>query len=132
MKKALTIEQEQTKISGIIRGLKKNKEIEAIYLFGSYAKDNAKPFSDIDICIITKRSISKKTKEELLSNSSEKIDLSLFWELPLVIRFRIVKEGKLLYKKDDLKLHRIKVDTFRSYLDFQPLIKNYCSRIIGG
>ena len=33
-------------------------EVEAIYLFGSYAKGNAKPISDIDISVITKRNHS--------------------------------------------------------------------------
>ncbi len=90
-----------------------------------------KPFSDIDICVITKRNIPKKVKEEILSNSSKKIDISIFWDLPPVMRFRIIKEGKLLYKKDDLKLQRIKIDTFKSYLDFQPIIKKHCYHIIG-
>jgi len=119
------------KIEGIMDELKRNREIEAVYLFGSYVKKNVKPFSDIDICVITERNISKKVKEEILSNSSKKIDISMFWDLPLVIRFRVIKEGKLLYKKDDLKLQRIKIDTFKSYLDFQPIIKKHCYYIIG-
>jgi len=119
------------KIGKIIDELKRNKEIEAVYLFGSYVKKNVKPFSDIDICVITKRNIPKKVKEEILSNSSKKIDISIFWDLPPVIRFRVIKEGKLLYKKDDLKLQRIKIDTFKSYLDFQQIIKKHCYHIIG-
>ena len=51
-------------------------EVEAIYLFGSYAKGNAKPISDIDICVLTKRNVPKNIKEEILSNSSKNIDIS--------------------------------------------------------
>jgi len=131
MKRTLIIRQELSKIDKIIDELKKDKKVEAVYLFGSYAKGDVKPFSDIDICVITERNISKQVKEEILSNSSEKIDISIFWDLPLVIRFRVIKEGKLLYKKDDLKLQRIKIDTFNSYSDFRPTIKKHCSRIIG-
>jgi predicted nucleotidyltransferase len=115
----------------IIDELKNNKKVGAIYLFGSYARGNIKPFSDIDICVVTERNISKEVKEEILSNSSKKIDLSLFWDLPLGIRFRVIKEGKLLYKRDALKLQRVKVDTLKAYLDFQPIIKAYCYRILG-
>ncbi len=118
-------------IDGIVNELKKNKKVDAVYLFGSYAKGNAKPFSDIDICVITERGVSKKVKEEILSHSSKKIDISMFWELPLMIRFRVIKEGKLLYKKDEIKLQRVKVDTLKSYLDIQPMIKRHCSMALG-
>ena len=115
----------------IIDELKNNKKVEAIYLFGSYARGNIKPFSDIDLCVVTERNISKGVKEEILSNSSKKIDLALFWDLPLSIRFRVINEGKLLYKKDALKLQRVKADTLKAYLDFQPIINAYCYRILG-
>jgi predicted nucleotidyltransferase len=115
----------------IIDELKNNKKVEAIYLFGSYARGNIKPFSDIDLCVVTERNISKGVKEEILSNSSKKIDLALFWDLPLSIRFRVINEGKLLYKKDALKLQRVKANTLKAYLDFQPIIYAYCYRILG-
>ncbi|HID20342.1 MAG TPA: nucleotidyltransferase domain-containing protein [Methanophagales archaeon] len=63
----------------IMNELRSNDEVEAIYLFGSYGKGNAKPISDIDICVLTKRNISKRVKEEILSNSSKNIDISIFW-----------------------------------------------------
>lgn len=134
MKKALTTGikgQDGRRTDTIIEELTENKKVEAIYLFGSYARGKLKPFSDIDICVITERNISKEVKEGILSNSSKKIDISMFWDLPLSIRFRVIKEGKLLYKKDDLKLQRVKVDTFKAYLDFKPIIKEHCFRIVG-
>ena len=114
-----------SKIDEIKDELTKNKKVEAVYLFGSYAKGNPKPFSDRDICVITERNITKEVKEEILSNSSKKIDISIFWDLPLSIKFRVIKEGELLYKKDDLKLQKVKVDTFKAYLEFQPIIKEH-------
>jgi len=66
MKRVLIIKQDWNKIDEIIDELKKNKKVEAICLFGSYAKDDVKPFSDIDTCIITERNISKQVKEEIL------------------------------------------------------------------
>ncbi|MDI6902805.1 MAG: nucleotidyltransferase domain-containing protein [Methanocellales archaeon] len=117
-------------IDKVIDELKKD-EVEAIYLFGSRVKGSVKPFSDIDICVLTDRDIPKKVKEEILSNSSKKIDISIFWDLPPMIQFRVLKEGKILYKKDDLTLQRVKAEILKSYLDVQPMIKRYCSRILG-
>ena len=116
----------------IMNELRSNDEVEAIYLFGSYAKGNAKPISDIDICVLTKRNIPKRVKEEILSNSSKNIDISIFWDLPPTIRFRVFKEGKLLYKRDEIALQRAKVDTLKSYLDIQPMIKRHCIHVMLG
>ncbi|WRQ72874.1 MAG: nucleotidyltransferase domain-containing protein [Methanosarcinales archaeon Met12] len=121
---------DEMEIDKVIDELKRDG-IEAIYLFGSMAKGSVKPFSDIDLCVLTEKDISKKVKEEILSNSSKKIDISIFWDLPPTIRFRVLKEGEILYKKDDLTLQRAKVDTLKSYLDVQPMIKRHCSHILG-
>jgi predicted nucleotidyltransferase len=118
-------------INDVIKEIKK-KDIDAIYLFGSHATGKVKPTSDIDICVIAKKDITKEDKEEILSNSSKIIDIVMFWDLPNAIRFRVLKEGKPLYVKNRLILQRIKADTLRSYLDFQPVIKRHISRTLGG
>jgi len=125
---SITGVEEQIKL--IVDELRRD-EVDAIYLFGSYAKGTTKPISDLDICVLTKRAIPKRVKEEILSNSSKKIDISLFWDLPPTIRFRVLKEGELLYKRDEMVLQRVKVDTIKSYLDIQPMIKRHCIRILG-
>jgi predicted nucleotidyltransferase len=46
----------------IISELKEIKDVEAIYLFGSYAKNKVKPYSDIDLCLITPKGLPDKKK----------------------------------------------------------------------
>ena len=53
-------------IEPVVNEIKNIKGVEGIYLFGSYARKKTKPYSDIDICVITEKDIQKKTKEELL------------------------------------------------------------------
>jgi len=122
-------EDNLNKIKSVVDELKR-EEVQAIYLFGSYAKGNARPSSDIDICVITEKKIPKSAKEEIMSNSSKNIDISLFWDLPQTIRFRVFREGGLLYAKDELSLQRLKVATLKSYLDIQPMIKRYCTHVL--
>jgi len=117
------------KIKPIIDELKR-EEVQAIYLFGSHAKGNARPNSDVDICVITEKEVTRSVKQEIMANSSRNIDISIFWELPPVIRFRVFRDGKPLYAKDELSLQRIKVDTLKSYLDIHPMIKRHCTRVL--
>ena len=121
--------QERTKeIDNIIEPLMKNRDVVSIYLFGSYARGREKPFSDIDICVVADRDANM---DEILSHSSKKIDISVFHDLPLSMRFRVIKEGKLLFSRDELKLHRTIVATIKSYLDFKPHIMRRIERVIG-
>ncbi len=115
-------------IDSIIKPLRKNRDVISIYLFGSYARGREKPFSDIDICVVAVRDANR---DEILSHSSKKIDISLFHELPLSMRFRVLKEGELLFSRDELKLHRIIVATIKSYLDFKPHILRRTERVLG-
>jgi hypothetical protein len=121
-------ENDLKEIEPIVEELKR-EEVQAIYLFGSHAKGSAGPTSDIDICVITNKDILKSVKEEIMSNSSKNIDVSLFWDLPPIIRFRVFQEGKPLYTKDELSLQRLKVDTLKSYLDIHPMIKRHCAHV---
>jgi predicted nucleotidyltransferase len=107
-----------------VEELKKIKAVKAIYLFGSYAAGKQLPFSDIDVCIIGDK-ISKKERSEIFSSGSKKIQISIFDELPIYIKFRVLKEGKLLFNKDEEFLHRITFSTVKEYLDFQPLLRRF-------
>ena len=115
-------------IDKIIEPFKKNEDVISIYLFGSYARGREKPFSDIGICVVADRGANR---DKILSYSSKKMDISIFHDLPLIIRFRVLKEGQLLFLRDELKLHRIIVATIRSYLDFKPHILRRTERVSG-
>jgi len=109
----------------LINELKKIKGVKAIYLFGSYAKAEQLPLSDIDLCVIADKDIDEKVKSDITSNSSEKIDVSLFWDLPIMIRYKVLKEGKILFLRDERFLHLITTETLREYFDFQPVIERF-------
>jgi len=102
----------------------------AVILFGSHATKKAGPLSDIDLCIVGDRALTEHQKNELLSFGSRINELSLFWDLPLTIRFRIIRDGIILYCENPELLHRITVDTVRMYLDIEPLIRKHSLAVI--
>ena len=114
----------------IISELAAREEVIAIILFGSLARNEARPVSDIDLCIVTKK-IPEPVKMDLLSYGSETIDISLLSELPLPIRYRAIREGTVLSCRDTPALHAVLADTVRSYLDIEPFIHRISHRIIG-
>lgn len=115
----------------LLKELKRMKEVKAIYLFGSHAAGKATPVSDIDICVITDRNIPKDKKAEITSCSGNKLDVSIFWDLPIMIRYRVLKEGKSLFEREKEFLHSITMATIREYLDFKPVIERFSEVYFG-
>ncbi len=106
------------------------KGVNAVYLFGSYAKGTQKPYSDIDLCAITDQKISKKTKNEILSLANKKIETHILSDLPLYIQFSVFKEGKPLFVNSEENLDSIKWQVVRLYLDFQPRLERFRRRAL--
>jgi len=118
------------KIQELVGKLKPFKEVKAIYLFGSAAKGKATPLSDIDICTITDKA-SEEVKTEISSLSSEKVGVSLFEDLPINIRIKVLKEGKVLFMRDEKVVSSIRADLISRYLDFKPILKRYYEKSLG-
>jgi predicted nucleotidyltransferase len=82
-------------------------DVEAIILFGSYARKEQTSRSDIDICLVCgnkKEKIEKVWDKILESGITEKYDVKIFELLPLKMRISVIKEGKVLYAKNEIEL----------------------------
>lgn len=106
-------------IDRIAERISKIKNVNAIYLFGSYAKSNIKPLSDIDLCIIG--NLKEIDKIKIAGYSSDNLDISFFDELPVYIKFRVFRDGKPLIVKDERSLKLIRLFILNQYRDFKPI-----------
>jgi predicted nucleotidyltransferase len=82
-------------------------DVEAIILFGSYARKEQTSRSDIDICLVCgnkKEKIEKVWDKILESGITEKYDVKIFELLPLKMKISVIKEGKVLYAKNEIEL----------------------------
>lgn len=117
-------------LAELVNKIRENKNVIAVILFGSYAKRRATPISDTDVCIVSKKLKEvEKAKIEALGN--EKIRIVFFDELPLPIKFRIFKEGKFLYLKDERFVNSLKAETISIFLDFKPILDVYFKKVYG-
>ncbi|RLG56941.1 MAG: hypothetical protein DRN95_06145 [Candidatus Hydrothermarchaeota archaeon] len=62
----------------------------------------------------------------------EDIDVQIFNTLPLYIKARIFKEGKLIHCKDEELLYDIAIRTIKEYELFKPRYKLYLEGILYG
>ncbi|MDI6737449.1 MAG: nucleotidyltransferase domain-containing protein [Nanoarchaeota archaeon] len=119
----------QAGVEMVVKEISKHKEVKAVYLFGSYARGEHTSLSDIDICVITGYNLKKAVKEDILSNGSEKIDISIFSDLPITIKYKVFKEGIKLMDRDKNFLHDRIMSTLWEYFDFQPALRRFAKAV---
>lgn len=124
-------EKDYDMINKVADELKDNEHVSAVILFGSYARDEQKPISDIDICILTSDDAPESFLKSLAGYSSEKVQISVFGMLPSWVRYNILKEGRVIFKKSDKDMHDATVRTMSEYLDFGPILRRNIKRVFG-
>ena len=107
-------------INRIGKEIGKDKNVLAVYLFGSYFHGKIHKNSDIDLCIIT-----KDEYEEVNFPVTDNLDVSFFHKLPITAQFRILNNGKPLFIRNKDIINNIKIITLRNYLDIKPLINKH-------
>ncbi len=120
---------------GLIGKAKKDKDVLAVSIFGSFAR--GEKYRDVDVCLILrpqKYSNLEMSKKRLkyLSEAGDKFDIQIFQQLPVYIKHRILKEGKIIFCRDEEKLYDLALLTIKEYEDFKPIYRGYLEAVKHG
>jgi len=104
------------------------------YLYGSYARGEAIPQSDIDIAVFVRKDFPDDDYLNLELNLSIELDklglgaeteVRVINRLPLLMRGEILTEGHLIYCRDDSTRVEFETATRDEYFDFLPVHREY-------
>ncbi len=114
------------------RKAERDKDVLAVIIFGSYAR--GEKHRDIDVCIVLKKELSNylMSKKRLDYSSVSGLDIHIFQQLPLYIRVRVLKEGRVLLCKDIDMLYDLASLTVREFAYFRPRYKEYLKAVKHG
>lgn len=110
------------------------QEVALAYLFGSYAKGEAHKFSDIDIALLFDLNLSQQDylnrELELIQIfqdlvEDEAVDLTILNVVPADLRYRILKEGLVLFSSLENLRVNFEIHTAEDYFDVQPYLRTY-------
>ncbi len=114
----------------IVQTLKREKSVIAAYLFGSFQNRTNTPLSDVDIAVLFSEGFFSSTHridfeshiENLLKERlpDYNFDVKTMNTAPLVIKGKIIANGKLLFATSLKKIADFEEHTLRYYLDFKP------------
>jgi len=126
-----TMTPQEERLQKLIKRAEADEDILAVIVYGSYAR--GEPFRDIDICIVLFPHSEDKSSEKRLEYSDyEDIDVHVFKELPLYIRQRVLKDGKVVHCKNEDLLYDIAIKTVKEYEDFKPRYRMYLEGVLNG
>jgi hypothetical protein len=110
-------------------------DVLAVILFGSRARGDATPQSDVDVCLVLASahgSREEATRTQLAYLSEFDLDVSVFQRVPLHVRSRILKEGRVLFVRDEDALYAVAIRTVRAWEDFRPIHRRYLDEVARG
>ncbi|MBI2629629.1 nucleotidyltransferase domain-containing protein [Candidatus Pacearchaeota archaeon] len=122
------------KIKNVIELAEKDEKIMAVFLFGSAAR--GEQYRDIDLCLVLDKKYSNlemsKKRLEYLSIAKDKVDIQIFQQLPVYIRIRVIKEGKILLCKNEDNLYELAFENIKEFGFYEKLYNLYLERVENG
>ncbi len=114
--------------------VQQDEDVLAAFLFGSVAREEQTHFSDVDVCLVLETkplrfdpaALSHKRLDYLKDFS---FDIQIFQQLPIYVRRRILKEGRLLFVRDEARLYELAFRTAQAFEDFRPIYLSYLGEI---
>ena len=111
--------------------------IVAVYLFGSTARGTAGPLSDVDVAVLLVSAADEETVTGRFTDAltrrlrTDRVDVVSLTSAPVPLRFRVLREGRLLLDRHPAARIRFTAETVRHYLDFQPLRERALAAVSG-
>ena len=123
-------------VAGALRGLivraERDPDVLAVILFGSQARGTAGPESDVDVCLVLEAGAPARLEmshKRLDYVAGSDLDIKIFQQLPLYIRSRVLKEGRVLSVRDEDRLYDLAFRTARAFEDFRPYYQRYLDTV---
>lgn len=109
-------------------------DVLSVLLFGSMARGEQTSCSDIDICLVLRPQTEPYRNIDLSRKRLEYLkqfdmDIHVFQQLPIYIRRRVLKEGKVLFVKDEDTLYNLATYTAKAFEDFKHIYYDYLEEI---
>ena len=114
---------------------RRDPAVLAVILFGSYARGEASATSDVDLCLVLgSDSISglEMSRVRLAYLAEAAGDIVVFQQLPLHVKSRVLKEGRVLFARDEDALYGVAIRAARAFEGFRHRYRAYLDEVARG
>jgi predicted nucleotidyltransferase len=110
-------------------------DVLAVILFGSRARGEESAASDYDLCLVLAEGVPagvEATHKRLDYLGGGGLDVVVFQQLPLHIRTRVLKEGRILFVRDEDALYALAARTAQAWEGFRHIYRAYLEEVARG
>jgi len=113
-------------------------DIDCAYLFGSAARGDGGPMSDLDVALLFAESTPAGRRFDLAAAVGEEaerltktpVDIVILNDAPPALRHRVIRDGLLLFVNDEQSRVAFESRSIAEFLDFQPVLARYDRQLI--
>jgi hypothetical protein len=108
----------------VVKALERDPRVRLLYVFGSTARGEAGPRSDLDLAVWLDRKLSWDEERDLratVSTGHDQVDLVILNDAPPVLRYEVVTGGRCLLARDAAEHAEFEITSLARFLDFQPI-----------
>jgi predicted nucleotidyltransferase len=118
-------------VERLLRSAQADPDILAVILFGSTVRDERTATSDIDICLVFRFGGTDRQalRRKWLEYAGLDIDVQIFQLLPIYFRRRVLKEGRVLFCRDEEELYELAFRTAQAFEDFKHIYYGYLEEV---
>jgi predicted nucleotidyltransferase len=111
-----------------------DEPVVVAYLFGSQARGDAGPLSDVDVAVLLEEGLSsaeilalRLRLMEAIGRALrlERVDVVALNDASYLLQHRVIRDGRILFSRDELARVRYEFRVLRDYLDFRYFEDKY-------
>jgi predicted nucleotidyltransferase len=112
--------------------------VACAYLFGSAARGEAGPLSDLDIAVLFVEAVAVADRQELAARLADRlqrldgprVDVIVLEDAPPALVHRVIRDGRLLFCPDEARRVAFEARALREFLDFRPVLDRYDAALL--
>jgi hypothetical protein len=119
-------------LRAVLETILNHEPVDLAYLYGSVVTGQTTPFSDVDIALVASKPLQPLERLKLILHVQSQIsdqagianlDVRIVNDAPLVFRGRVVRDGILVYVRNDQVRVDFETTTRLQYFDYLPIHK---------
>jgi predicted nucleotidyltransferase len=124
----------ETRLPRLVEAFARDGQIEAIWLFGSRARNEADALSDVDIAVLARGDLDASalwdrqlewTRFAVDALGTHEVSIQALNRVPVALRHAILRDGRLLWSCSPEIAADFAARCLKEYLDFKPYLDAY-------
>ena len=125
----------ETSLKRLLEKAERDEAILAVFLFGSVARGERTATSDVDVALVMRDpslDAAEVFRKRLEYMELPGLDVHVFQRLPIYVRQRVLKEGRVLFVRNEDALYELAFRTVQAFEDFRHRYHEYQEEVAAG